>query len=321
MLISLILPAYNVENYIERCLKSCLQQDLNVNEYEIIVVNDGSSDNTLKIAKQIAENEKCISIISQQNKGLSDARNKGLSVAKGRYIWFIDSDDWIESNCLKEVTSICLTKDLDVLAVCASECDDSHSEVLFMLKEYQENITNGISLLKRKYFEQCVPFYILKREFLLTNNLTFFPGIFHEDFEFTPRMLYVAKRFQSLDKPLYNVYKNPKSITRTVNPKKAFDFIKVAVNLDRFQDKIACDDIKKIFAYWISMALNNSLNNSYWMDENTKKLLSETFKENRYLFVHLLRSSVIKYKLEGILFTLFPSHTVNIYRFLKSFSK
>lgn len=101
--LSIIIPVYNVELYIEKCLQSCLSQDIPYDEYEIIVVNDGSPDGSLAIAESIAKTTTNMTIISQKNGGLSAARNTGMSVAKGEYIWFVDSDDWIETKDRKSV--------------------------------------------------------------------------------------------------------------------------------------------------------------------------------------------------------------------------
>ena len=93
MKLSIIIPVYNVEKFITRCLHSCVSQNLSINEFEIVVVNDGTRDNSMKFVSQFAEEYSNISIINQENKGLSAARNRGLSVAKGDYVWFVDSDE------------------------------------------------------------------------------------------------------------------------------------------------------------------------------------------------------------------------------------
>lgn len=102
MKLSIIIPTYNVQDYLERCISSCLNQNIDINSYEIIVVNDGSQDKSLSIAQKLAAVYNNISIISQSNAGLSAARNKGLSLAQGEYVWFIDADDAIKTNSLKK---------------------------------------------------------------------------------------------------------------------------------------------------------------------------------------------------------------------------
>ena len=114
MKLSIIVPMYNVELYIEKCLLSCLNQDLPASDYEIIVVNDGSPDSSLAIAERIASLYDNLTIVSQKNAGLSAARNKALSLAKGKYVWFVDSDDRIQENCLRYILDECYNNGLDL---------------------------------------------------------------------------------------------------------------------------------------------------------------------------------------------------------------
>ena len=101
MKISLIIPVYNVEQYIGRCLQSCLcQPHVAADDYELVIVNDGTKDNSMHVVEKMTRDYPNVTIINQHNQGLSMARNAGLKAAQGEYVWFIDSDDWIEDNCL-----------------------------------------------------------------------------------------------------------------------------------------------------------------------------------------------------------------------------
>ena len=111
--LSIIIPVYNTEEYLPRCLNSCLEQDLLANEYEIIAINDGSSDNSLQILNAYALKYPNIRVINQENRGLGATRNRGLNLAIGEYIWFVDSDDWVLENCLLDIYENC--KDVDIL--------------------------------------------------------------------------------------------------------------------------------------------------------------------------------------------------------------
>lgn len=95
---SVILPVYNVQAYLERCVRSVLQQDFN--DYEVILVDDGSTDGSAELCDCLAEKNKSIRVIHQKNGGLAAARNTGMEAAQGQYIWFVDSDDWVEANAL-----------------------------------------------------------------------------------------------------------------------------------------------------------------------------------------------------------------------------
>ena len=113
--LSIIIPVYNVEPYIAKCLDSCLHQDIPTDEYEIIVVNDGSPDNSVVIVKDYMQRYLNVRLVNRDNGGLSAARNTGLKEAKGEYVWFVDSDDWIEPYVLKHLTDKAYKDKLDVL--------------------------------------------------------------------------------------------------------------------------------------------------------------------------------------------------------------
>ena len=114
MRLNIIIPAYNVEQYLKRCVERCERQDIRREEYEVIVVNDGSPDGTLAVANELAATYENVVVLTQENGGPSKARNHGLSVAKGDYIWFVDADDYIVENCIGRVLAICEEHDLDI---------------------------------------------------------------------------------------------------------------------------------------------------------------------------------------------------------------
>ena len=120
MILSIIIPVYNVEPFVERCIRSCEAQNIAKNKYEIICINDGSKDNSLKIISRIADEFPNIHVFSQPNAGLSAARNHGMRVAKGDYYMFVDSDDWIAENCLGMLTDKLREERPDVLTFCAA---------------------------------------------------------------------------------------------------------------------------------------------------------------------------------------------------------
>ena len=100
MKLSIIIPVYNVEKYVERCLRSILNQGVSEKEYEIIIQNDGSTDNSLAIVERVVKEYSNCLVFSSQNRGLSAARNAAFCHASGHCVWFVDSDDWIEDGCL-----------------------------------------------------------------------------------------------------------------------------------------------------------------------------------------------------------------------------
>lgn len=299
-LLSIVVPVYNVEKYIECCLISCLNQNVPSETYEIILVDDGTPDESIKRVLHLINTNSNIKVVAQHNKGLSAARNMGLSVAVGQYVWFIDSDDWIEYNILNIVFQQ-LNKDVDILTFCASNVINGTAYRRFSYGSMVNLNLKGVDLLSSPVFQHCVPFSIYRRVFLEKNALRFFENIFHEDTEFSPRAYYYAQKVICLNNVLYYVRQNPTSITRTFNFKKKTDLIIVACNLHDFTSDIEHEHHKP-FNDIISLALNSSLENYFLLNSQQKKILNEYISKKRFLYRNMLCSTKLKYRLEGMLY-------------------
>lgn len=159
MKLSIIVPVYNVEKYIIKCISSLLCQDYA--DYEIIIVNDGTEDRSIKLIQQNFDDLR-IRIINQENQGLSQARNTGMKEACGEYVWFFDSDDWVSENVLGNIVQS--LKDCDILYFTRSYEENSDG----ITKEKIETMchsSNGRELSLREY-PHCVPFFIYSRSSL-----------------------------------------------------------------------------------------------------------------------------------------------------------
>lgn len=314
MFISLVIPVYNVEKYIDNCIKSCLEQNIKDEDYEIIIINDGTKDKSMDIVDiYYKQYPNLIKIYNQENKGLSAARNSGLNMACGDYVWFIDSDDWITTNCLTEIRCKLFNENPDILALCAA---DIINDKTIRRNTYDSEITTTGKYAFNKMISPCAPFVVYKRTFLLNNKLFFYEGIYHEDSEFMPKVYYHANKVSYLNTIVYNINQNPDSITRTVNPKKAFDILTVCKSLDQFS-KTVSEDCKKHLSFLISMNLNTALSHSYTMDTEYMQKLNDYIYKHHFLFRHLKHSKLYKYKIEYILFNIFPHNTVQLYKFLQ----
>ena len=315
MILSVIIPMYNVEVYIRRCLDSCINQDLSSDQYEIIVINDGSPDNSYSIALEYAYNYKNITVLSQPNAGLSAARNAGINAAQGDYLFFVDSDDWIEDNCLSQIAGKLVEEQPDVLCIC--RCRHDGINAFDLMKFESEDPLCGPEAL-RKGLNPMAQLSIVRKSFLSKHDLYFMVGIYHEDSELTPRMHYLATKVSFLDGPIYNYYVNPKSIMRVVNPKRAFDGLTVCESLFSFarvlsqQDRIVFDNI-------ISMYLNNTLDIISKTEKKYQKQYIQTIKDKIYLFESLKRSSVLKYNIEGFMMGFAPSLCLYLYKMMMAF--
>lgn len=224
--LSIIAPVYNVSTYITKCLDSLLSQDLESDEYEIIVVNDGSTDNSGDIAKQYADKYSNIILIEQENQGLSDARNTGIRLAKGKYIQFVDSDDYIERNVLKTLVDKMDADNLDILRFNYQNVNERY-EVYDPYKEhkpfvdYRDEFCDGLTFLTERLGYACYAVqFMIKSELLKRDENLFKVGIYFEDTEWTPRILTQAKRVTSTGLMVYNYLLRQGSITNSVSIEK-----------------------------------------------------------------------------------------------------
>lgn len=215
--VSVIVPVYNVETYLERCIQSLLKQDL-LDQIEILLVDDGSTDQSGTICDDYARKNPQISVYHKKNGGLSDARNFGLDHARGKYILFVDSDDFVEldtcSSLVREAEQFSAeivigriqlmrpSKAMDRYERIAAERFECHK--LYTGKAYLEGCLEGGALR----VEAWRSFY--RREFLEKHHFRFKKGILHEDEEFTPRVLLRASRVVLTDLAFYH-YDNTRS--------------------------------------------------------------------------------------------------------------
>lgn len=310
MILSIIIPIYKVEAFLEKCLISCENQNLSKTDYEIVCVNDGSPDNSLQIAENIASQYSNIKVISRPNGGLSAARNTGLENAVGEYIFFVDSDDWIAPNCLSLIAEILNNERPDVLCICAANVLDGSIRRRMNYEGY--TTVSGPESMKR-YSSSCAPFNIVRKKHLDDNRIRFYEGIYHEDVEYTPRMRYLAKKVCYINDIIYYVYQNPNSITRTLNMKKVYDVVDAVIpSLAKFVESHVEKQYIPFYGDIIASALNTVINLNSPIGQEDKRELNSRIKTINKLSDYLLSASLIKYKIEGIIFKLFPGKVVNI---------
>ena len=168
--LSLIVPFYGVEKYIRTCLESLYRQDIPEKDYEVICVNDCSPDDSESIVREIQNQHDNLRLICHEtNKRLGAARNTGLVAAQGKYVWFIDSDDYIKENCLKSILDCCESNHLEILHW--SIQDNSGK---WLLKIDESEVTTGIYDLLSGSKDVTFPWNrVYKRDFLINNNLWF----------------------------------------------------------------------------------------------------------------------------------------------------
>lgn len=217
MKLSIGVPVYNVERYLRKCVDSLLEQDLSSSEYEIILVDDDSTDACPQICDEYAVAHDNIRVIHQPNAGLSAARNTSISAARGTYIMFVDSDDYLEPNVLRGLMAQVERDNLDVLRFKYQNVNERY-EVFLPYKQdarlgndYSTEVTDGVSFLNTRMNYQCYAvMYIMRREIVPT----FTEGIHFEDVDWLPRMMVKAKRVASADTIVYNYLIRQGSITQ-----------------------------------------------------------------------------------------------------------
>lgn len=234
-MISIIIPVYNVEKYLEDCLNSVLNQS-NQN-FEIVCINDGSTDRSLDVLKNYTSKDIRIKVVSQENKGLSAARNRGIKEAIGDYIFFLDSDDWLEPNTLQILQRNITDEDLICFNGRRYFEDGTIEKSDYGITE--NNLSgwvyyNKYALMNTKFSFVCSVLRIYKRDYLLNNNLYFKEGIYHEDNLFTPFAFYYAKKVKAIPDILYVYRIRSGSITQSLNYKKIEDKIHIANELLMF---------------------------------------------------------------------------------------
>lgn len=206
MRFSIIIPIYNTESYLAACLDSAVNQQYD--DYEVVCVDDGSTDGSAEILQHYASQHPHIRTIRQENRGIGSARNAGLQAARGDYILFLDSDDWLEADSLQVLSQH--TSQNDIV------CFGGHR--YFNYQQHYEPAdpirpVSGLTgweyycrhaLEQHRFAFVCVVLRCYRREFLLNNNLFFREGIFHEDNLFTPIVCYYARRVAVIDHTLYS---------------------------------------------------------------------------------------------------------------------
>lgn len=191
---SIIIPAYNIEKYIARTLDSILSQKLPLDQFEIIIVNDGSIDNTVEIIEKYLKRFDNIKLISINNSGPSIARNTAIKMALGRYIMFIDADDIIVENSLFPLLEYTKNRDEDIIGLKFSKIDEKGTVSEYHNQKFPVNKKmKGKDFLRNNNIIGVVWGYLFKTSFLKRHKLEMIPGIYHQDEEFVSRSFYFAE--------------------------------------------------------------------------------------------------------------------------------
>lgn len=294
MKVSIIVAAYNIENYIERCLLSIVNQTLK--DIEVIVVNDGSTDNTLEKIKIIQEKYTSIKLLDQKNQGAIEARKSGLQVAKGEYILFVDGDDWLELNALELLYNNAISNKSDIVIYNAFLSYDNRKEKFNIISN--SNLDRD-DYVKNLFLGKIAPSLwskFVKLEFLKCNSIKFPNDIsFAEDLASVASWFMHNPKISILRENLYNYYQRDDSITKKKSMKvlevnKAFSFIENELIKMNLYNKY-----KESFEYMVYIHLFET----WFLKEylNEKELAIKIYKDYKNRKININDNCIISKKI------------------------
>ena len=296
--ISIIIPVYNTSKYLRKCLDSVINQSYK--NYEVIVVNDGSSDNSLEIIKEYMKNNSKITLIDQKNMGLSASRNNALKKVSSDYFLFLDSDDYLDLDTLKILNKKLDDEDLLRYQI-RDVCEDKTYDQNYLTFKNKTGI-EAIKYLIDSYYTEPACCYLYKTSFFKENKFEFKDKLYHEDYGLIPYVIIKANKVSSIDDKLYYYFQREGSITKnTKNILKRYKDIKV--QYDNLLEKLKQEDFKNK-KYLISYLTNNLFYKLVLLDKNNyKKELNILRKEK--VFDNLLNDT-LKRKIKNIILKINP---------------
>ncbi|MFT4803185.1 MAG: glycosyltransferase involved in cell wall biosynthesis [Mariniflexile sp.] len=288
MLLSVIIPVYNVEKYIEKCILSVVNNNLPVEDFEIIVVDDDSPDNSVSIVRSMMTGYAQIKLISQKNKGLGGARNTGILNASGKYVLFLDADDYLKENALKYVITFASENKLDILEFGAIGVGEKGDEV-YRNSKLTDIILSGFEYLDNSNYMNSACNKLYAVSFLNKYALRFKERIFIEDFEFNTRAFYYANKVQAIANILGSFVQTANSITRNVDSEKNLKMvedIREVIDLTlKFEEEVSNfrPNINKIFKKRVAFLTVTLLYNLMKLSivKKQRKLIIEDLKRKK----------------------------------------
>ena len=292
--VSVVVPVYNVEKYIDKCLSSLVNQTLE--DIEIIIVNDGSKDNSIEIIKEyIDKYPQKIVYLEKENGGLSDARNYGIPYAKGEYIAFLDSDDYVELDMYEKMYEIAKKENSDMV-----ECD--------FYWEYPNKVKEDIGYIYKNKKEMMTTIRVvawnklIKREILKKLNIEFPKGLRYEDVEFTYKLMPYLNKVSFLKKPCIHYIQRDNSIANTQNERTKEIFEVLENVLIYYKEQKIYEEYKNELEYIYTRFLlcSSLLRMVKIVDKEVKKeLLDQTWKNLNTKFPNWKNNEILKKNKSG----------------------
>ena len=293
-MISIIVPIYNVEKYVIGCLTSIQKQTYQ--DFEVICVNDGSTDKSAELTADFIQSDNRFRLINRPNGGLSAARNTGIDNAKGDYLLFIDSDDYLHPQALEILVNIKQKTQADVVGAIFEKTSKTYSETVF------ENITNENVLvfdnplnafMTRRDVATGAPIRLYPKE--LFKNIRFVEGIYFEDVPFTTMVMASIQKFALCETPLYYYYQNPASIMRTsFTAQKVASYDTVIRTVYHYIRKNKPNDLADVQEFILNARFKMMVNQSY-RKQKDKTLRHDLFQDIQKRVSALYHEGMISY--------------------------
>ena len=288
--VSVIIPVYNTEKYVRQAVESICRQTLK--DLEIIIVNDGSTDGSMTILEELAAQDERIKLFSQENQGQSIARNFALQKVGGKYLYFMDSDDYLENEALELCFEKAESNNLDFVlfdAEILNPQDTTAIDITYQRTQImdEESIYTGNELLNlfiRKYIftpSPCLSF--INTAFLRQQNLSFYPGIIHEDQLFTCKLYLNANKVMCIAKPFFKRrFRSDSTMTNRFAWKNMRGYLTVTAELLQYASKHP--EYKKLIDLFLSQMLDASVWQAHVLPLKEKiKLLPRIAKHHQYI--------------------------------------
>lgn len=304
---SFIVPVYNTEKYLKKCLDSLVNQTYK--DFEIIVVNDGSTDKSSNIISKYQKKYKNIIVIDKENEGLSIARNRGVQKSSGKYIIFVDSDDYVSNKLLEEVDK--KIDDSDILRFQIATEDEEYTKINEYHEEGFESMCgyDAFKYLSSYHFVEPAWCYVIRKNYYIENKFSFKKGVYHEDFGLIPYVIYKARKVKSIDFIGYYYIQRNGSIMnnndykKTV--KKAFDMIEQYKTMRLFAKNI--NRKNNLDDYFLSYISNSVIVKARELKKDEKKVYINELKKLNVFDGVLVNTRIRRFK------KYLMKHNLNLY--------
>lgn len=304
---SFIVPVYNTEKYLKKCLDSLVNQTYK--DFEIIVVNDGSTDKSSSIISKYQKKYKNIIVIDKENEGLSMARNRGVQKSSGKYIIFVDSDDYVSNKLLEEVDK--KIDDSDILRFQIATEDEGYTKINEYHEEGFESMCgyDAFKYLSSYHFVEPAWCYVIRKNYYIENKFSFKKGVYHEDFGLIPYVIYKARKVKSIDFIGYYYIQRNGSIMnnndykKTV--KKAFDMLEQYKTMRLFAKNI--NRKNNLDDYFLSYISNSVIVKARELKKDEKKLYINELKKLNVFDGVLVNARIRRFK------KYLMKHNLNLY--------